>query len=74
MTKSEVTKAMIKFAITGEVRGFGMEWEVEVPSSEMMDKFHSKIGYAAGMPTESGSWILRPGYMWEKYWENPPLG
>ena len=62
MTKAQVSKLMSAAGITGNVTGTGQDWEVELPSDSMKQRFRRSVCKLGGFKTGYGSWILRPGY------------
>ena len=62
MTKTQVSKLMVAAGITGNVTGAGQDWEVELASDSMKQRFRRSVCKLGGFKTGYGSWILRPGY------------
>lgn len=71
MTRAKVIKAMEAAGITGEVTGHGVNWEVELPDEETMERFTREVAPAGGFKTGYGAWILQADYQDRGDWNNP---
>lgn len=62
MRKSQIRRAMNAAMISGELRGTGANWEVELPDEKAMRLFCKKVAPAGGYRTGYGAWILSANY------------
>ena len=63
MTKTQVSKLMSAAGITGNLTGTRQDWEVELSSDSMKQRFRRSVCKLGGFKTGYGSWILRPNYI-----------
>ncbi len=63
MTRTQLQKALTANNITAEIRGRGASLEVEIATSEDVEKFCANIADWGGFTTGYGAVILRAGYV-----------